>query len=168
MNILRILLLFAATVSPASAASDARTFGAWSVNCTGHTEDSKKLCAASQSIATDPEGRKVVLGVIVERIVDGQIRPRITFRMSSKAFVAAGVGIKVDGEPPARLPISSCDNAVCEARGWLNEAMTRQLHNGRLLRFAYFVDAEKQITFPVSLNGLGDAMDYMAGNSSQR
>jgi invasion protein IalB len=168
MHFLRILLLLAATVTPAIAASDAKSFGAWRVTCDGQTTDGMALCAASQTVATDPEGRKVVLGVIVERIVDGQIRPRITFRMSSKAFVAAGVGIKIDEDPPARLPIGACDNAICEARGWLNEAMTEQLPKGRLLRFAYFVDAKNQITFPVSLDGLAEALDYMAANHSSR
>ncbi|MDA0662808.1 MAG: hypothetical protein O3B08_08240, partial [Proteobacteria bacterium] len=51
MHFLRILLLLAATVTPAIAASDAKSFGAWRVTCDGQTTDGMALCAASQTVA---------------------------------------------------------------------------------------------------------------------
>ena len=88
--------------------------------------------------------------------------------MTSKAQVPAGVGMKMDEQPPVRLPLGSCDKAVCEARGWLTDDMTGQLRKGRLLRFAYYIDTRNQITYPVSLDGLDGALDYMVENDNRR
>ena len=50
-----------------------------------------------------------------------------------------------------RAPISACDDKVCEVRAWLSDSLRETLTTGKLLRFAYFVDPERQITLPVSL-----------------
>jgi invasion protein IalB len=130
--------------------------GAWSVDCKSPVEKGKARCVASQKVATDPAGRKVVLGVIVEP-PNGETKARISFRMTNKAFMRAGVAIKIDDNSPARLSINGCDEKVCEARGWLTDAVLRQMRGGRLLRYAFYIDQKNQITYPVSLDGFDAA-----------
>lgn len=139
-----------------SALAASSVHGAWSVDCNKAAETQETVCVASQRVATDPAGRKVVLGVMVQPVKDDP-RPRITFRMSNKALKRAGIGIKIDDQPPARLKINTCDESVCEARGWLDAPLLAQMREGRLLRFAFFIDQRNQITYPVSLEGFDEA-----------
>ncbi len=134
--------------------------GAWSVDCKYQSDTNKTSCVASQKVATDPLGKKVVLGVIVEPVKDDD-RSRITFRMSNKAFKPAGIGIKIDDRPPSRLKINACDENICEARGWLTEDLLGQMRGGRLMRFAFFIDRKNQITYPVSLDGFDAAFKVL-------
>lgn len=54
--------LFFVAAGFAEAASSVH--GAWSVDCEGRAGKAQATCVASQKVATDPEGKKVVLGVI--------------------------------------------------------------------------------------------------------
>lgn len=136
--------------------------GSWSVECSG---DGGK-CAATQKVTTDPEGVKVVLGVMVEP-AKGKGAPQLTFRMSNRAYVPAGAGLKIDDHEPLRAPISGCDAEVCEVRAWLTPELSRQMRGGKLLIFAYFLDSQRQMSLPVSLDGFGGALDRLGTVSSK-
>lgn len=153
--------LFFVAAGFAEAASSVH--GAWSVDCEGRAGKAQATCVASQKVATDPEGKKVVLGVIVETAT-GDKKPRIAFRMTSQAYKQAGIAIKIDDHSPARLKIEVCDEKVCEARGWLTDVLLQQMREGRLLRFAFYIDSKNQITYPVSLDGFGAAFDALRDN----
>ena len=141
---------------PGSIHAESLVHGAWSVDCKPHVKKGQARCVASQKVSTDPAGRKVVLGVIVEPD-NVASKTRISFRMTNKAYMLAGVAIKIDDHAPARLTINGCDEKVCEARGWLTDAALRQMRGGRLLRFAFYIDPKNQVTYPVSLDGFDAA-----------
>ena len=111
----------------------------------------------TQRVATDPEGRKVVLGVTLDLPADAT-KPRISFRLTPTAYRDARTAIKIDGHQPIRAPITACDANVCEVQAWLEADVVGWMKAGKLLQFAYFLDRERQATFPVSLNGFEAAL----------
>lgn len=111
----------------------------------------------TQRVATDPEGRKVVLGVTLDMPADAT-KPRISFRLTPTAYREAGAAIKIDDRQPIRTPITACDANVCEVQAWLDADVVGWMKAGRLMQFAYFLDRERQATFPVSLQGFEAAL----------
>lgn len=149
--------LFTLALSAQAQSTPATTVhGSWSVECSGQG----KHCAATQKVTTDKAGQKTVLGVIVES-VSGKVDAQLTFRMTSKAYVPAGAGIKIGKHKPLRAPISSCDDKVCEVRAWLTPELKRQMSSEKLLIFAYFIDAKRQVSLPVSLQGFPAALERL-------
>ena len=156
------LVLSLALWPPLAAAEQAPTasvYGSWSVACKG--TGTSRRCAATQKVAADRTGEKVVLGVIVEPGRGAERRPQLTFRFTGKAYVPAGAGLKIDDREPLRAPITGCDAKVCEVRAWLVPELAEPMRVGRLLVFAYFFDEKRQISLPVSLHGFGRALDEL-------
>ncbi|MCB1888575.1 MAG: invasion associated locus B family protein [Rhodocyclaceae bacterium] len=154
--VLGVAALPAAVLAESVPSGQSAVYGSWSVECPAKSGQ----CAALQKVATDPEGKQVVLGVIIETVA-GKAIPQLTFRLPTTAYRQAGAGMKVDDHEPLRAPISACDDKVCEVRAWLSDSLRETLTTGKLLRFAYFVDPERQITLPVSLAGLDQALAHM-------
>lgn len=111
----------------------------------------------TQVVATDPEAKKVVLGVTVD-LRDASNKPRIGFRMSAAAYRQAGVAIKIDDHKPIRAPFGQCDANLCEVQALVENDVLSWLKAGKLMQLAYFLDKERQATFPVSLNGFDQAL----------
>ncbi len=149
--------LFSLTLPALSQSAPATTLhGSWSVEC----HDQGKRCAATQKVVTGKTGQNTVLGVILEP-GDGKTPPQLTFRMTSKAYVPAGAGIKIGKNKPMQAPISGCDDKICEVRAWLTPELKRQMSSEKLLIFAYFLDAKRQVSLPVSLNGFSAALERL-------
>ena len=126
-----------------------KIFGSWSLVCS-------ESCALSQVTATDPEGRKVVLGVSVYFPPLASVAT-IDFRISSAAKIDGGVGLKVDDFPSFKLPISRCDEHVCLARGHLQDPILSQFMSGKLAKIAFLLGDSKQMILPFSLIKFKDA-----------
>lgn len=132
-------------------------FGAWSVQCATAAGWERPHCTATQLVATDPAGKKAVLGVTLDR-VDTQPKPRIAFRLTAAAYRPAGVAIKIDDFKPMRLPLTNCDDRLCETQAWLDDDVVARMRKGKVLQFAYFLDPKNQATYPVSLMGFTEAL----------
>ena len=158
MSVLWLVLCALPSASARAASATTTVHGSWSVEC----RDQDRHCVASQKVATDPEGQKVVLGVIVEP-GSAETGPLLTFRLTAKAYLPAGAGMKIDHHEPLRAPISSCDQAVCEVRARLTPQLSSQLSEGKLLIVAFFVDPKKQVSLPVSLQGFDAAFAKVTG-----
>jgi invasion protein IalB len=165
MKLWKLLSLVSACFCISSYAQPApATYGAWGVECA--TENGSQKCLATQIVATDPEGKNVAVGVIVEANAPGEL-PYITFRFSKMAYVAAGAGLKIDDNEPLRAPITGCDEAVCEVKAQLTENLSTQMRQGKVLIFAYFLDKEKQLSFPVSLDGFTQSLQAITAGKIQ-
>jgi invasion protein IalB len=140
-------------------------YGAWSIECQMRAPPTGRTCVATQVVATDPEGKKAVLGVTVN-LGEGGSQGIIAIRMSAAAHRPAGAGIKIDDNAPFRSPIGQCDQKLCEVRAWLNEDVLSQMRAGKLLLFAFFVDEKSQVTFPVSLEGFDEAFQALQSSPS--
>ncbi len=130
-------------------------FGDWSLICPDKGED-KSACFISQSVATDPKGQKVLLGISVSFVGTPNV-PRIDFRLTPTAVAEAGIGLKIDNGDEFRLPISECDKRICVASGLLDKNMLARLKNGTFCQLAYILPGGKQMTLPVSLKGFSKA-----------
>jgi len=152
------LLLASAAGHAGEQVAGERVFGSWTVECSAPAVGGK--CAMTQRVATDPEGKKVILGVIVEGS-EGDARYQVIFRLSPNIYVAAGAGMKIDDHDAKRAPISACDKKVCEVRAWLTPELLGEMRDGKLLVFAFFTPEKKQVSVPVSLAGFGAAYDEL-------
>lgn len=132
-----------------------QTFGAWNVECKPRVTNSENPCVASQLVATGEDTKRTVLGVMVAP-TQGEALPHIIFRFSPGANLKAGVGVEIDQQEAFRVPISQCDNHICEVRSLMPEELLAQMRVGRMLQFAYFLE-KQQLTYPVSLNGFDAA-----------
>jgi invasion protein IalB len=150
--------LGALVLASAGPHAEDRAFGSWTVECS--SPDAGEKCAMTQRVATDPEGKKVVLGVIVEGAPQAA-QYQVIFRLSRNAYVPAGAGMKIDDHEPKRAPISACDDKVCEVRAWLTPELLTEMRDGKLLDFAFLTAEKKQVSVPVSLAGFGAAYDAL-------
>ena len=117
--------------------------------------------------ATDPEGRKVVLGISVYFPPLATVAT-IDFRISSAANAEGGIGLKVDDFPSFKLPISRCDERVCQASGYLKEPLLSQLMAGKLAKIAFLLEDSKQMILPFSLIKFKDAYSELTMMESSR
>ncbi|MDH5563975.1 MAG: invasion associated locus B family protein [Nitrospirota bacterium] len=137
-----------------------KIFGSWSLVCT-------ETCALSQVTATDPEGRKVVLGVSVYFPPSSTVAT-IDFRFSSTAKTEGGMGLKVDDFPSFKLPISHCDERVCLASGYVEEPLLSQFMSGTLAKIAVLLEDSKQMILPFSLIKFKEAYSELKMADSDR
>ena len=150
-----ITLTVITTLSVRAEPQPPQTHGAWSVECKPRAGSPENICVASQVVAVGEAGKQAVLGVMVAP-TQGEALPHIIFRFSPGANLKAGVGVKIDQQEAFRVPISQCDNHICEVRSLMPEELLAQMRVGRMLQFAYFLE-KQQLTYPVSLNGFDAA-----------
>ncbi len=133
------------------------TFGAWSFKCEPRIGSTVDLCVANQ-LVTAGKAKRTILGVMVSYSPEHPM-PHIIFRLSPKANVEKGAAVKVDELASLRVPISNCNNQICEVRSFIPEVLLSQMRSGKLLQFAFFLN-DKQVTYLVSLEGFDKT--YMA------
>lgn len=151
------------TVCLSNAATPAPlTYGAWSFECKPRSGSTENICVANQLVTTGGNTKSVIIGVMVAYMADHPL-PHIIFRVSPNANINKGAAIKVDEHAYLHVPISNCDNHICEVRSFIPEGVLLQMRKGKLLQFAFFID-DKQVTYPVSLEGFDKS--YMALQSN--
>jgi len=157
-RILRPYVLFAMTMllslfanfSHASNSLQA-TFEGWSVNCGARPGSDVQQCVATQSVTIGGDASKMVVGVMVAHQKEHAL-PHIVFRISPSANREKGVAVKVDEFDQFQVPITNCDQNVCEIRSFIPENLLAHMRKGKLLQFAFFLN-DKQVTYPISLEG---------------
>ena len=145
-----------------SGAPEERLFGSWGLLC---FDRKPRVCTFSQAVSTDPRGAQVVLGVAVH-VDPGSTRPKISFRMSQLALSSAGLGLKIDQAAEYRLPMSSCDERVCLASGWLDGGLRTALETGTVAQVAFLMQDSKQVLVPLSLNGFKEGVEELVRSTT--
>ena len=138
-------------------ASEERRYASWSLIC---GDPLLSNCSLSQIVARDPQGKKVVLGatVHIDRV---SMRPQLSLRQSPDALKEAGIGLKIEPGPEYRLPIAHCDTQVCEANGWLEGDLRRQLEHAKVAQVAFRMNNRQQVLAPLSLQGLDQGLQEL-------
>lgn len=145
---------------------DPGVYGLWGMTCAPALPGSEGVseqqrCAATQVVAADPSGTRVVMGTTIDYFDSASV-PTIRFRFSPDAVPSHGVGVKIDNATELHLPISSCDARACEAFGRLTAEPLAAFRNGRVAQIAFIsASAGQQITAPLSLAGLAEALDTL-------
>ncbi len=143
-----------AAASPAVGVSSERLFGAWSLTCSTHKPP---RCGLTQAVATDAEGKQVVLGAAVHPVPElGKLR--LEFRVSQLADARAGIGMKFQDGPEYRLPMSGCTAQFCAASGLLEGPIREALENGKAAQMAFMMPGPKQALVPLALSGLKEGL----------
>lgn len=143
-----------------SATIDPVRFSAWGLSCESAQDvkdPASRKCIISQIVTTDPKGSRVLLGVTVDYL-DSPAVATIHFRFSPTAKIVSGIGIKIDESTEMRLPISDCDAQRCEASGRLKPDVLKLWQSGRIAQFAFIAENDRQVTLPISLEGLDMAL----------
>jgi invasion protein IalB len=143
-----------------------KIFGSWSTECKG--EGKQKRCFASQLVAQSPTGNDVVLGVTIGKLKENK-NYAMSFRFSKEANQAAGIGFKLEPKGlSAKAPIQSCDAKVCETKIEINTKFRQELKGKKMMAFAFFDRNKQQITYPVRLDGIENAIKDLEAKARKR
>ena len=129
--------------------------GNWVLNC-----EADKPCFISQKIEYKNNGHNTVVGGASVFYASKHLVLRLRFSPNAKK--EQGVGIKVDKNQALHLPITACDNKVCEANIAIDAQLLKELRSGKSLSIAYFDKRAKQKTLPVFLNNFNEVFESLS------
>ncbi|RKF18739.1 hypothetical protein DBZ36_10095 [Alginatibacterium sediminis] len=117
----------------------------WKSSC-----DQQQRCNATLPVVVENQGQKrVVAGLTYLYNPPGDI---LRIRFSPKATRGAGIGLKVDQNKALQLPISNCDDKVCEVNIAVDTQLLNELRGGQWMLLAY-QENTKQRTLPIQIFG---------------
>ena len=150
------------TALPGNTAQQSKLiYGAWSYECKSQDASNNELCVANQ-LVLHKKTNNAVLGVIIGFLPNHPM-PHIIFRLSPSANINKGAAVKVDELRSFKIPISNCDEKICEVRSFIPEKLLKQMRMGKQLLIAFFLD-QKQVTYPVSLDGFDKTYTALQAN----
>jgi invasion protein IalB len=123
------------------------TYDNWTVTCVdGREPKEKRVCSAELNIFQEVQGqRRAMFSWVMGLNKDGV--PTIALRFPPGVLIAPGVELKFADRAPRKVPIISCEPAVCEASTTLDDGFIRdassviqgeaviQASDGRLANF---------------------------------
>lgn len=133
----------------------AENFDSWSLSC------KTSQCIISQMLLVKKEEVSgVVGGLTVTLLPKNQVL--LTVRISYKANVKQGLGIKVDQNKNIRVNIGQCTNTACETNIMVDKQLLTEMNSGNILGVFFFnKDTGKQISLPFSLKGFSSAFQAL-------
>ncbi|WP_185965135.1 invasion associated locus B family protein [Glacieibacterium frigidum] len=149
-----LVLALAAPAGAAPAPPPAKGTGSWAILC-GKAPGAP--CVASQAVATDRTGRKVVLGAILVLGKPGQ-PAQFHLRVAPGIDRNAGFGMKLEDGSELRLPVAACSFKSCEASGRLTPAIRARFTKARNAQVAWRLGTGQQMLVPLDLRGFGAAL----------
>jgi invasion protein IalB len=131
--------------------SFAKDFEAWTVKC-----PVGKPCVITQMVMKKQgDSANVIAGV---SYFDHSEQPILKIRISAKADPKKGIGLKIDQQKPLHLPITNCDEKLCEVNVVADKQLIKDLQSSQVMSVAYILKSSQQQTaFPVILNGFQQA-----------
>ena len=129
--------------------------GSWLLNC-----KADKPCFISQKIEFNNNGKSKVVGGASLFYTSKHLVLRLRFSPNAKK--SQGVGIKVDKSLALHLPITACDDRICEANIAVDDQLLTELQSGKILSIAYFDKRAKQKTLPVFLNNFNEIFESLS------
>lgn len=148
---------FAQSALPNGASTLQETYQDWRVACS--LRDNAPACAVSQD-QTQQNGQRLLA-------VEMQMRPDgsavATFLLPFGIVLDSGVTPNVDDQPPLKpVRFRTCLPTGCIALLPIDSATLTKLRAGSRLNLKVTADADKPLSFPVSLHGLSAALDRVA------
>ncbi|WP_427983523.1 invasion associated locus B family protein [Agarivorans sp.] len=129
----------------------AEDYQAWTVTC-----PTAKPCVISQMVMKQQgDAADVIAGV---SYFNHPSQPILKIRITPQADPKKGLGLKFDQQTALHLPITNCDNKVCEVNIVADQQLIDDLQNSKLMSVAYILKSnQQQNAFPVILNGFKQA-----------
>lgn len=151
-----------AATLPNGASSLQETYQDWRLTCT--IEENARVCAVSQDQAQQNGQR--LLAVELRTRANGGLSG--TLLLPFGILFEPGVSAQIDDAPPvARLPFRTCLPNGCVALFPIDRALMQKLKAGTALKLNVTTAADTKLSFPVSLKGLGAALDRAASLSAR-
>jgi len=129
-------------------------FANWSLSCKNNNP-----CFISQKITLNLNDKVRVLGGASIFYTTENLVIRLRFPPNAKQ--SHGVGIKVDKNNALHLPITACDDKVCEANIAIDKQLLAELKAGDLLSIAFFDKKLKQKTLPIFLSNFNEVFNQL-------
>lgn len=158
----RILIIGFVLASSSLFAAQEENFNAWNLLC-----GDQGNCSLSQLVAKDPQGKKVLMGVNVNFSISTQF-PVMILRLPPAIYQEGGVGLKVDDNKSIQVPMSQCTNAACQSVIKIDETLLKEMHEGKMIKVAFALKKEQQMTLPVSLNGFKKGFRKLVGKMHEQ
>ena len=156
-KILASAALFAAFLLPASAQQNGTvksTHGAWSIICDTPAGATAEQCVMMQNVIAE-DRPEMGLSVVVLRTADNKAEIlRVLAPLG--VLLPNGLGLNIDGTDMGRVAFVRCLPNGCVAEVVMDDALLKQLSEGKTAIFVVFKTPEEGIGIPVSLNGFKD------------
>lgn len=155
------LLLGLATAPFQLAAEEkAKDFKDWGYKCEKPQGYEKELCFIFQRVTKKDDQKRIADATIA--YLPKVDNPVMVITLPLGVFLPAGIQLKIDdSEEAARAPYVQCIEDGCQARIALDTKMITKMKSGKMLKIAFLTPQQKQLAFPISLNGFTAAIDSL-------
>ena len=135
------------------------TIGDWQVRCDTPPGATSEQCALIQSVTAE-DRQNVGLTVTILKGAE-QDKPLMRVLTPLGVLIPSGLGLIVDQKEIGRAPYVRCQPTGCATETFFEQALLDQFRNGQTALFIIFQTPEEGIGIPVSLQGLGQALDRL-------
>jgi invasion protein IalB len=157
-----LLLMLAAMLAPLPAIAQGvvkAQYGDWQMSCDTPPGASFEQCAIIQNVTAEDQPN-VGLSVIVLKTADRQAR-LLRVLAPLGVLLPNGLGLNIDGTDMGRVAFVRCLPNGCVAEVVMDDALVKQLSEGKTAIFVVFKTPEEGIGIPVSLKGFGDGFKQL-------
>lgn len=157
---LLLALMLALATAPALAQGVVKAqYGDWQMSCDTPPGASFEQCAIIQNVTAEDQPN-VGLSVIVLKTADQQAR-LLRVLAPLGVLLPNGLGLNIDGTDMGRVAFVRCLPNGCVAEVVMDDALLKQLSEGKTAIFVVFKTPEEGIGIPVSLNGFADGFKQL-------
>lgn len=147
-----------ATAAAVSGRTEILTYDNWTVTCRdGRDPKEKRVCTAELNIFQEAQGqRRAVFSWLMGLNKDGALA--IALRFPPGVQIVPGVDLKFADRAPRKIPITSCEPAVCEASTTIDDAFIREA--SAVIQAEAVIQASdgRQVTFTINMKGFAQAV----------
>jgi invasion protein IalB len=148
------------TSLPNGATALTETYGEWMVACS--MQNATQHCVA-QHKQINPQTQQAVLAIELAPTSDKGDRIDGTAVLPFGLALASGMSLQIDDRPAlSTLPFRTCMPGGCVIMLNFDAKATTELRNGAVLKAKVVADGGTDLVIPISLNGLGAALDRTA------
>ena len=134
-------------------------YGDWQMSCDTPPGASFEQCAIIQNVTAEDQPN-VGLSVIVLKTADQKAR-LLRVLAPLGVLLPNGLGLNIDGTDMGRVAFVRCLPNGCVAEVVMDDALLKQLSEGKTAIFVVFKTPEEGIGIPVSLNGFADGFKQL-------
>ncbi len=138
---------------PLQAADDkSATFKDWGYKCEKPQGSENELCFIFQRITSTKDDKRIadVTIAYLPKVDD----PVMVVTLPLGVFLPAGIQMQIDEEKEGiRAPYIQCIQDGCQARAKLDSKLASKMKGGKSMIVAFLTPQQKQLAFPISLNG---------------
>jgi invasion protein IalB len=146
------------TTASVSGRTEILTYDNWTVTCRdGREPKEKRVCSAELQIFQEAGGqRRAVFAWLLGLNKDGV--PALALRFLPGVQIGPGVELKFADKAPRKVPITSCEPAVCEASTTMDDAFVREAAS--VVQGEAIIQASdgRLVTFTINMKGFTQAV----------